>query len=122
MKEELLRVNQQGILTINSQPRVNGKPSSDPIVGWGPSGGYVFQKVCSYPTVGRPRDRSEPRPSRMGRCRVAFWGECRKLSTGEEHGKRSLTGSWYCSSQLTPLSWAAGVGLARSLSLGQPRG
>ncbi|XP_036901110.1 methylenetetrahydrofolate reductase isoform X2 [Sturnira hondurensis] len=45
MKEELLRVNQQGILTINSQPRVNGKPSSDPVVGWGPSGGYVFQKA-----------------------------------------------------------------------------
>ncbi|XP_045155057.1 methylenetetrahydrofolate reductase isoform X3 [Echinops telfairi] len=45
MKEELLRVNRQGILTINSQPNVNGKPSSDPIVGWGPSGGYVFQKA-----------------------------------------------------------------------------
>lgn len=45
MKEELLRVNRQGILTINSQPNINGKPSSDPIVGWGPSGGYVFQKV-----------------------------------------------------------------------------
>lgn len=45
MKEELLRVNRQGILTINSQPNINGKPSSDPVVGWGPSGGYVFQKV-----------------------------------------------------------------------------
>ncbi|XP_019316954.2 methylenetetrahydrofolate reductase (NADPH) isoform X6 [Panthera pardus] len=45
MKEELLRVNRQGILTINSQPNINGKPSSDPIVGWGPSGGYVFQKA-----------------------------------------------------------------------------
>ena len=45
MKEELLRVNRRGILTINSQPNINGKPSSDPIVGWGPSGGYVFQKV-----------------------------------------------------------------------------
>ncbi|KAF6110218.1 methylenetetrahydrofolate reductase [Phyllostomus discolor] len=45
MKEELLRVNRRGILTINSQPRVNGKPSSDPVVGWGPSGGYVFQKA-----------------------------------------------------------------------------
>eukprot|EP00069_Balaena_mysticetus_P020225 bmy_12774T0 len=45
MKEELLRVNRQGILTINSQPSINGKPSSDPIVGWGPGGGYVFQKV-----------------------------------------------------------------------------
>lgn len=45
MKEELLRVNRRGILTINSQPNVNGLPSSDPIVGWGPSGGYVFQKA-----------------------------------------------------------------------------
>ncbi|XP_077830098.1 methylenetetrahydrofolate reductase (NADPH) isoform X3 [Macaca mulatta] len=45
LKEELLRVNRQGILTINSQPNINGKPSSDPIVGWGPSGGYVFQKA-----------------------------------------------------------------------------
>ena len=50
MKEELLRVNRRGILTINSQPNINGKPSSDPIVGWGPSGGYVFQKVWQGPT------------------------------------------------------------------------
>lgn len=61
MKEELLRVNRQGILTINSQPNINGKPSSDPIVGWGPSGGYVFQKVwrglTGLPHLGRhPRD------------------------------------------------------------------
>lgn len=45
LKEQLLRVNHQGVLTINSQPPVNGRPSSDPVVGWGPSGGYVFQKV-----------------------------------------------------------------------------
>lgn len=58
MKEELLRVNRQGILTINSQPNINGKPSSDPVVGWGPSGGYVFQKVWQGHTglahLGRP--------------------------------------------------------------------
>lgn len=45
LKEQLLRVNHQGVLTINSQPPVNGRPSSDPVVGWGPSGGYVFQKA-----------------------------------------------------------------------------
>lgn len=45
MKEKLLRVNQQGFLTINYQPNINGHPSSDPVLGWGPSGGYVFQKV-----------------------------------------------------------------------------
>lgn len=45
LKDELDKVNRRGVLTINSQPSINGKPSSDPIVGWGPPGGYVFQKV-----------------------------------------------------------------------------
>ncbi|MEE6485233.1 hypothetical protein FKM82_014221 [Ascaphus truei] len=45
MKEELQKVNRRGILTINSQPNVNGKSSTDPVVGWGPSRGYVFQKA-----------------------------------------------------------------------------
>uniref|UniRef100_A0A3B4BGP2 Methylenetetrahydrofolate reductase (NADPH) n=1 Tax=Periophthalmus magnuspinnatus TaxID=409849 RepID=A0A3B4BGP2_9GOBI len=45
LKNELEKINQRGVLTINSQPNINGKPSTDPIVGWGPPGGYVFQKA-----------------------------------------------------------------------------
>ncbi|XP_043931178.1 methylenetetrahydrofolate reductase [Protopterus annectens] len=45
LKEQLEKVNRKGVLTINSQPNINGKPSTDPVVGWGPSGGYVFQKA-----------------------------------------------------------------------------
>lgn len=45
LKDELEKVNARGVLTINSQPNINGKPSTDPIVGWGPPGGYVFQKA-----------------------------------------------------------------------------
>ena len=45
LKDELEKVNRRGILTINSQPNINGKPSTDPVTGWGPPGGYVFQKV-----------------------------------------------------------------------------
>ncbi|XP_038145474.1 methylenetetrahydrofolate reductase isoform X1 [Cyprinodon tularosa] len=45
LKDELEKVNKRGVLTINSQPNINGKPSTDPIVGWGPPGGYVFQKA-----------------------------------------------------------------------------
>lgn len=59
LKEQLEKVNRRGILTINSQPNINGKPSTDPIVGWGPSGGYVFQKVLYYPGLGS----KELRPS-----------------------------------------------------------
>jgi len=42
---DLIDANRHGFLTINSQPRVNAAPSTDPVVGWGNPGGYVFQKV-----------------------------------------------------------------------------
>ena len=41
----LAAVNKRGILTVNSQPSVNCAPSTDPKVGWGKPGGYVFQKA-----------------------------------------------------------------------------
>lgn len=43
--KQLERINQEGIITVNSQPSVNCAPSTDSKVGWGPAGGYVFQKA-----------------------------------------------------------------------------
>lgn len=43
--EDLIQLNRRGLLTITSQPSVNGVKSSDPVHGWGPSGGYVYQKA-----------------------------------------------------------------------------
>ena len=43
--KQLAQLNQMGFLTINSQPAVNGCRSDDKIFGWGPSNGYVYQKV-----------------------------------------------------------------------------
>lgn len=43
--DKLAHVNKHGVLTINSQPNVNGAPSTDPVSGWGRPGGYVFQKA-----------------------------------------------------------------------------
>lgn len=54
LKNELEKVNRRGVLTINSQPSINGKPSSDPITGWGPPGGYVFQKVGALSVTCHP--------------------------------------------------------------------
>ena len=45
MINQLASVNIRGVLTINSQPNVNGAPSDDPVFGWGGPGGYVYQKV-----------------------------------------------------------------------------
>jgi hypothetical protein len=30
---------------MNSQPKIDGLPSEDEQVGWGPAGGYVYQKA-----------------------------------------------------------------------------
>ncbi|XBW34677.1 hypothetical protein QEN19_000245 [Hanseniaspora menglaensis] len=40
----LISLNQGGILTVNSQPKANGVPSADEVLGWGPPLGYVYQK------------------------------------------------------------------------------
>ncbi|KAF8850002.1 methylenetetrahydrofolate reductase-like protein [Acephala macrosclerotiorum] len=45
IKADLISLNQRGFLTINSQPAVNGAKSTDPVYGWGPHKGYVYQKA-----------------------------------------------------------------------------
>ncbi|OWA51199.1 Methylenetetrahydrofolate reductase [Hypsibius exemplaris] len=43
--DQLATLNQHGVLTVNSQPRVNQAPSKDKVHGWGDAGGYVYQKA-----------------------------------------------------------------------------
>lgn len=45
IKAELISLNRRGLLTINSQPAVDGVKSSHPVYGWGPTNGYVYQKA-----------------------------------------------------------------------------
>lgn len=45
ISKQLAKMNELGFLTINSQPAVNGERSDDTTFGWGPSNGYVYQKV-----------------------------------------------------------------------------
>ena len=45
IKPQLIDINRRGLLTINSQPAVNGVKASDPTYGWGPTNGYVYQKA-----------------------------------------------------------------------------
>ncbi|KAI9678326.1 MAG: hypothetical protein M1817_006272 [Caeruleum heppii] len=45
IKSDLIDLNQRGLLTINSQPAVDGVKSSHPVYGWGPHNGYVYQKA-----------------------------------------------------------------------------
>lgn len=45
ISDKLAKINSQGVLTINSQPNLNGVSSSDPALGWGAPNGYIYQKV-----------------------------------------------------------------------------
>jgi len=55
IKDDLYTLNKHGILTINSQPAVNGVKSTHPVFGWGPTHGYVYQKsyleVLVHPSI-----------------------------------------------------------------------
>ena len=42
---ELEQLVRKGWWTVGSQPAVDGAPSEDETVGWGPAGGYVYQKA-----------------------------------------------------------------------------
>ncbi|KAF9110296.1 hypothetical protein BGX27_006554 [Mortierella sp. AM989] len=45
IQSRLVACNKRGLWTVGSQPAVDGKPSTDPLFGWGPKGGYVYQKA-----------------------------------------------------------------------------
>ncbi|KAH6631899.1 methylenetetrahydrofolate reductase-domain-containing protein [Chaetomium tenue] len=45
IKDDLIELNNRGLITVNSQPAVNGVKSTHPIHGWGPANGYVYQKA-----------------------------------------------------------------------------
>ncbi|ORX90153.1 MTHFR-domain-containing protein [Basidiobolus meristosporus CBS 931.73] len=43
--EKLADLNSKGYWTVGSQPAVNGVRSNDPVFGWGPKNGYIYQKA-----------------------------------------------------------------------------
>ncbi|KAI8617737.1 methylenetetrahydrofolate reductase-domain-containing protein [Chytriomyces sp. MP71] len=45
IRDQLAGMNSKGFLTINSQPAVDGRMSIDATFGWGPKGGFVYQKA-----------------------------------------------------------------------------
>ena len=58
-------MNNSKIFTINSQPKVNGVPSTDPKYGWGPKLGYVYQKA--YYEFFIPKELLDPLTSFLDR-------------------------------------------------------
>nr|CBX19675.1 methylenetetrahydrofolate reductase [Polytomella sp. Pringsheim 198.80] len=45
LREQLAVLCRKGILVMNCQPSARETPATDPVVGWGPTKGYVYQKA-----------------------------------------------------------------------------
>ncbi|KAK9451167.1 methylenetetrahydrofolate reductase-domain-containing protein [Limtongia smithiae] len=45
IEDDLIKLNKLGLWTVASQPAINSVKSDDPVFGWGPHNGYVFQKA-----------------------------------------------------------------------------
>lgn len=58
----LIKLNEKGFFTMNSQPCLNATPLSDNVHGWGPKNGYVYQKqylefLCHKDVVNKLLDK-----------------------------------------------------------------
>ncbi|EDR14910.1 uncharacterized protein LACBIDRAFT_244474 [Laccaria bicolor S238N-H82] len=93
----LERLTRRSWWTVGSQPAVDGVSSGDKVVGWGPRGGYVFQKgFVEFFCEEKDMDVIERRVERNGHGWVHYFagnykadGECR--SNVPEGGRNAVT-------------------------------
>ena len=89
----LVRLTENSCWTIASQPAVDAAPSDDPVFGWGPKGGYVFQKAfveyfCAFDSLERLMDRTK----QCGYDSVSYYATNAKVSLSPK-----LLGCIFCS-------------------------
>jgi methylenetetrahydrofolate reductase (NADPH) len=76
----------KGWWTVSSQPAVDGASSSDEVVGWGPVGGYVFQKpFVEFFAELEDVERIERRVESEGRDMVHFYAGNKTVSVLQGH-------------------------------------
>ena len=74
IKDEILALNKKGWWTVASQPAVNCCRSDDPTFGWGPKGGFVWQKAfVEFFCPKEDLDRLEEKLNELGNNVVSFY-------------------------------------------------
>jgi methylenetetrahydrofolate reductase (NADPH) len=85
----LLALNtQKNWWTVGSQPAVDGCPSEDPIHGFGPEGGYVYQKAFveffgDYEDVLAIQRKAAEVESRSKRRKITFYAACAETESSK---------------------------------------
>jgi methylenetetrahydrofolate reductase (NADPH) len=75
--------------TVGSQPAVDAAYSDDSIHGWGPKGGYVFQKAfVEFFVPSKEVDRLEERLKRDGGEAVSMYAANKAVSPGTSQSAR----------------------------------
>merc|ERR1719261_337603 len=100
IRNQLMEMCKAGMLTINSQARVNGALSTDLVYGWGPAGGVVYQKAY-----------------------VEFFCSPRMLKTLQEHFSKKKDVEWMAISKNGDMKTCAnGVGQVTAVTWGVFKG
>jgi methylenetetrahydrofolate reductase (NADPH) len=73
IQEELIQLNEKGYFSLASQPACDSARSDDKIFGWGPKGGYVYQKAFVELFVSRDAWLSTLRPRLKSNDRVGYY-------------------------------------------------
>lgn len=73
IQEELIQLNEKGYLSLASQPATDAVKSSDRIFGWGPKGGYVYQKAFVELFVSRKEWDSNLKNKLASNSKVSYY-------------------------------------------------
>merc|ERR1719335_1180457 len=89
IRAQLNSMCRSGMLTINSQARVNGALSTDLVYGWGPAGGVVYQQATVVDAASFRAWKDEA---------FALWDMFQEVSAGNDEMKRTVSNiadTWY---------------------------
>lgn len=79
----LERLTEKGWWTVGSQPAVDGADSSHEVVGWGPKGGYVYQKCfVEFFVTEEDVQRIDKKVREQGQGWVDYFAGNLKVSSG----------------------------------------
>lgn len=73
IQEELIQLNERGFFSLASQPATDGSKSDDKIFGWGPKGGYVYQKAFVELFVSKEKWDNELKPKILSDPTVSYY-------------------------------------------------
>lgn len=99
IRDHLINLDKKGWWTVASQPAVNGVPSNHQTFGWGPKGGFVFQKAFVEMFI--PRKEWEVLKEKLDRDEEVTYYASRgrkeeKLVTSESSEESVNAVTWGC--------------------------